>query len=314
MGKRVTVTRERVPTIRVDKLRHEGEAQARQLGVMLPGFIYVLLIGLGFGLNLLQLAWFVLGWLALGWFFLVALLTAQRGKLLKGNTRNKVTGTAYQELRLMINRLCRMLDIKSVPETYVIESHEVGGMVRGLGAPYMVISSRLLSLLSAKELEAQIATMLGHVKARNVRWRTFVQALADGGGFVKLLCGPYTVVALLGKSFVDYSRCTADTLALLCMDGDTRLLSRTIIKVIARTSHELTEEQAAQLEAFLDKQGLEARAEDVELQYLLGQMTRAIPWLRERLESLYAAPESPAFREALALMRERVEQLQLARG
>lgn len=314
MGKRVTVSKPTVPKIRVEKLRYPGEIAAKQTGVMLPLFGYAILLVIGFGLKIEQLTGLLLGWLVLGWFFFVALTTARRGKILKGGQKSKVTGSAHADLRLVINKLCRMLDIKRVPETYVLESHEIGAIVRGVGSPYMAISSRLLTLLSPRELEAELATLLGHVKAGNVFWRTFVHTLTEGGGLIKLLCAPYTLMASMMRGYLDMSHCTADTLALICMDGDYHLLSRTILKILARTSDSITEEQAAQLEGFLNKEGVEATAQDVELQYLLGQMARTVPWLRERLENLTTQRGNAAFQEALEAMRDRVDQLQLARG
>lgn len=314
MGKRVRVTKPSVPKIRVEKLRYPGELQAKQTGLLLPVMLYIILLLIGFGMHIQQLVLLLLGWLVLGWFFLVALVTARKGKILKDGQRNKVTGSHHADLRLVINKLCRMLDIKRVPDTYIIETHEIGAIVRGIGAPYMVLSSRLLTLLSPRELEAELATLLGHVKAGNVFWRTFVHTLTDGGGLIKLLCAPYTLIAAMMRSYLDLSHCTADTLALVCMDGDYHLLSRTILKILARTSSAITEEQAAQLERFLSKEGVEATAEDVELQYLLGEMQRNVPWLRERLENLTTLREKPVYHEALEAMRERVDQLQLARG
>ena len=313
MGKRVTVQKPKMPQIDIRVLRDPGERTMKFVG-FLPVVFYVLVAGFAMwlvprppiGLDLLI-------WLGLGGVMLLGMVGRQRGQLLKRYPRSRVTGSQYPEVRLQLNQLCRLLDIKKVPETYIIDAAELSAKVRGLTAPYLVISSRLLQVLSPREFEALLGTLVGHVKGRTVGWRTFITTLQEASGLAKAICFPFVVTSRLMADYLEASARTADRIALLLVDGDFHLMTRTIIKLISYSSALITDQQRRQLEAFLGRDSMEAKAEDVEHQMIIGQMLRHVPGLKERLGNLSSAEDDPRFEAQLAAMEERREKLQPAR-
>lgn len=315
MGKRVSVKRQQIPRLRVGRLRDPAETTIKLFGLGIPLVLYGGVLGGSVVMGIRPVYLNFGSWLGLGLLIILLLSGQQKRKLLKDYPRSKVSGSSHQDVRLTLNRLCRLLDIKRVPDTYIIESQQAAATVRGLAAPSLIISQRLLEILSPREFEALLAALLGHVKAGNVTWRTFITLVNEMNGLFKTVCAPYLLFTTLLRPFQIVSHHSADRIALLLLDGDYRLLSRTLLKVLSYTTQQITEEQRQQLQAFLSKTGLEASASDVEQQYIVGIMLRQIEGLRDRLDNLKSAGDLPQFQEQLAIMRERVEKLQpAARG
>ncbi len=317
MGKRVSVQRVKLPTISVRRLRDPAEATYKYVAAGFPVACYVVVIALSVGVlkGTQKIGLNLIYWLILGAVCLLILAGGHKGRLLKRFPRSRVTGSSHQEVRLMLNQLCRLLDLKKPPEVYVIDSREVAASVRGMTRPYLVISTRLLEVLSPREFEIMLATMLGHVKAGNVRWRTFITTLRDTSPLWKFFCLPYVPIAKMMEPYLEVSNHGADKVALLLVKGDGHLLTRILVKVVTFTSPSITDEQRRQLEQFLAKDTIEARAEDVEHQMIIARMLREIPGLKERIDSITHADNDPAFVAELEKMEERMEKLQpAARG
>ncbi|MBI2302579.1 MAG: M48 family metalloprotease [Armatimonadetes bacterium] len=317
MGKRVRVKQQKVPQLRVGKLKDPAETQAKLFGVVIPLILYSGVIGgiqfLG-GKGLRPYALDLLIWLLLGLFGVFVASASARKRIIKDYPRSKVSGSQFQEVRLSLNRICRVLDIKKSPEAFVVDSPAVAATVRGLTSPYILVSHRLHQVLAPNEFEALLATMLGHVKARNVFWRSFVSVLRETNAFWKVICAPYTLIAKLMGGYLDASHHSADRVALLVLDGDFHLLSRTLIKLLSYTTDALDDEQRKQLAAFLNRTGMQPTESDVEHSYILGTMLRQIPGLKERLENITSAGNLPAFQEQLAAVRQRCEMLNIPRA
>ena len=316
MGKRVRVKREKIPNLNLRKLRDPSETMAKILGIVVPLVLYIAMIAITQAVRpLRKISFDLLAWLILGAILILVNAAAGKGKLAKAYPGSKVAGSKHTEIRLKLNRLCRLLEIKKVPDTYVIDSDRAAATVRGMLSPYLIISSRLLSLLSDQEFEALLGVLLGHCKMGNVFWRTFIHVLRDGNGFMKLICAPYLLMVSLLGQYLEISHFSADRIALLLLEGDYHLLSRTVLKTIARSSASISEEEATALDQFLAKSGVEASAADVEHQYILGRMVRDIAGLRDRLDNIKQSNELPVFQEQLAVIRRRTEMLQpAARG
>lgn len=315
MGKRVTIKKAKPPQLQVGKLRHPGEAQTKMFAAL--GFLFfctaLILPSLLFRKKDMPTpvtVYYLIAWYAVGWAMTLLIAGGHRSKLTRKFPRSKVTGSAHQELRLQLNQLCRLLDIKRVPDTYVIDSTSVSAVVRGMGAPYMVLSSRMLQFLTESETTALLAVLLSHVKAGTVRWRSFVTTFREMPGITRLLCLPYYIASLILGPYMDFSQQTAEHISLLLLGGNHKLMITTIIKFAALGSESLTADQAHHLQEFLNKEGVEASAEDVERMYILNQMIREIPGLRERVESLAKLPADDNFQEQLAIMGERMNRLQ----
>ncbi len=316
MGKRVSVKQDKLPTVQVGKLRDPSERALKLYGAGLTFLIYAVIIVVTIfalektapiGKNLSY--WLIIGGVSL---FIVG--GGHKRRMLKAYPRSKVTGSTHQDVRIQLNQLCRLLDIKKPPEMYIVDSQDVAAVARGLTAPYLVVSSRLLQVLSPDEFRAMLASLLGHVKGGTCFWRTFVMVLTrEAGGIWPIVCAPYLLVAkLLGETFLEATNHTADRVALLVLDGDYHLLTRTIIKLISYTSSSITDEQRHQLQGFLNKTGLEASAEDVEQQMILGRMLRLVPGLKERIDNLAHAEGTPAFEQQLSNLQARREKVQPA--
>jgi hypothetical protein len=316
MGKRVKVKREKAPKLNIEVLRHGAEQQSKMMAVLLTGVVCAIPVGFLLLLsrrgNMNSMIYSLLSWYALGWMITLTAANGHRGMLQRKFPKSRVIGTAYPELRMHINQLCRYLDIRKAPDTFVIDTPQIGASVRGMGAPYLVLSSRMLQVMSEAELNVLLCVLLSHVKAATVKWRTFIATLDELNPLTRLLALPYVLMALLMRNYLDYSQQTADRLALLLLDGNYQLLTTTIIKTQALTSESITPQQAKQLEKFLNQEGVQARAEDVEHMYILNQMIREIPGLKERVEGITSTPNEPRFQEQLAIMTERIARYQSA--
>ena len=314
MGKRLKVRRDELPKIDVNALRDPQEKSFKLFGVFIPLVFYVFMIGMSIpGVGPLDSIWpltrNILAWLILGGVVLLILAGGHKGKIKKRWPHSKVTGTAYQEIRMRFNQLCRLLEVKKVPELYIIDSSEVAAMVRGMGSPYLVVSKRLVDVLAPNELDALVATLLGHVKAGTVFWRNFILSLGDASGLMQFICLPYIAMTKLMTGYLDASQRTADKVAMVLIGGDYHLLTMTLIKTVTYSSSSLNDQQRQQLQVFLAKSGLEAKAEDVGNQILIGQMMRAMPEFKERLEALRQAENEPAMEQELLKMDQRKEKL-----
>ncbi len=235
MGKRLKVRRDELPKVDVKDLRDPQEKSFKLFGVFVPAVFYVVLIGISIPeVGPLDPIWPVtrnlLAWLILGGVVLLILSGGHKGKLKKRWPHSKVTGTAHQDIRMRFNQLCRLLDVKKIPELYIIDSSEVAAMVRGMGSPYLVISKRLVDVLAPNEFDALVATLLGHIKAGTVFWRNFMLTLGDANGLLQFVCLPYVIMAKLMTGYLDASQHTADRVAMLLIGGDYHLLTMTLIK------------------------------------------------------------------------------------
>jgi len=314
MGKRLKVRRDELPKVDLKELRDPNEKNYKLFGVFLPMVFYAVVIGLtipGVGPldSVFKVTQNLLYWLILGGVVLLVLSGSHKGKIKKRWPHSKVAGTIHQDIRMRFHQLCRLLDIKKMPEIYIIDSKEVAAMVRGMGSPYLVISKRLVDVLKPNEFDALIATLLGHVKAGTVFWRNFILTLSDANGLLQFVCLPYVLMTKLMGGYLDASQHTADRVALLLIGGDYHLLTMTLIKTVTYSSGSLSDEQRQQLQRFLEKSGLEAKAEDVGNQILIGQMMRAMPDFRDRLEIIKNAESEPAMERELIKMDERKEKL-----
>ncbi|MCC7493167.1 MAG: M48 family metalloprotease [Fimbriimonadaceae bacterium] len=315
MGKRMTAKPVKLPTINVRKLRDPNETVLKLFGAGVPFLAYLAVIGISMfaiektaviGRNLIY-------WLVIGGVSVLVLAAGQRKKLVKQFPRSKVTGSQNPEVRLQLVQLCKLFDIKKLPDAYVVETAEIAVAVRGLGNPYLVISSRLLQILTPREFEAVLAAQLGHIKAGTVFWRSFVMLLNEARGIWPVVCLPYLLMAKLLVQYLEATNHTADRIALLALDGDYHLMVKIIIKLVSYSSDSISDEQRRQLQAFLDKQSLEARAEDVEHQMILGRMLRLVPGLKERIDNLAGSEGTTAFERELATLQARREALATTR-
>jgi len=313
MGKRVNVKRPTVPKVNFAKLKDGAAGQTLAFAFFVPGLAYLLMVMAAFflsskgkGGNSLV---FLIAWPIVSWILITIVAGQHRGKLNKHHRRGKVAGSAFPEVRAQLSAMCRLLDIKAVPDTFIIESDKAAAVVRGMGAPYLVISSRMLELLADREQTALFGVLLGHVRAGTVKWRTFMTTALEMNPVLKLLCLPLVIVALLGRNYVEYSHFSADRIALLVLDGDYQLLLTSLIKVMALTTDSIAPERAQQVIAFLGKTGVEARADDVENMFVLNQMFREIPGLKDRWENVTETPTDPDFEKQLAILAQRQEML-----
>jgi hypothetical protein len=316
MGKRVSGKRAKMPVLQLGKLRHGGETQfvfyffvPFAVIIFLVGFSMMFHKGKGADISNMMLKYGI-GWIVIGWVFTLLAANAQKSKMMKRYPRSKVMGSSYTDIRQQLNTQCRLLGIAKVPDTFIIDSPQLLASVRGVGAPYLVITNKLLEWLSERERAALFAVLLGNVRAHTVRWRTIISTLKEINPLLKLICLPYAVGANFASGYLEASFLTSDRIALLLLGGDYHLLTTALIKVMSLTSESITPEQAKQLEAFLGQQGMQARSEDVERAYILNQMVREIPGLRDRIENITTTPADPKFQEQLAIMQLRIEQSQ----
>jgi Zn-dependent protease with chaperone function len=84
-----------------------------------------------------------------------------------------------KSLYLKLEEAAHILDIKSLPELYVVQDSRVNAYTFGVEKCSIAISSGCLELLSDDEVKSVLAHELGHIKAEHVLYKTASRILAS---------------------------------------------------------------------------------------------------------------------------------------
>lgn len=95
-------------------------------------------------------------------------------------------GSLYREYI----RMARALDLRQLPQLFLITDPVPNAFATGCKAHFIVVHSGMLDLLSENELLAVLGHELGHVKCDHMLYTTMVQLLSTLGSAVVDLCLP----------------------------------------------------------------------------------------------------------------------------
>ncbi|MCW5752871.1 MAG: M48 family metallopeptidase [Alphaproteobacteria bacterium] len=183
----------------IQALRHPNESILGLIGMIYGGFIwFALLIGTFGGIFLVLLP--VLFWLYViqGLFRAIVLGSAVR-----------VSERQFPHIHAMVAKAAADLGLKSVPDTFVVNSAGVVNAVavRFLSQRYVLLYSQLVDLMDETQLRFVIGHELAHHAAGHLTlWRT-------------ALMGPARLVPLLGPAYSRACEYTADRISAV-LTGD----------------------------------------------------------------------------------------------
>ncbi len=87
----------------------------------------------------------------------------------------------------LVQKACEILDMGSIPETYILNDPHWNASALGFEKPFLVLHSSLVQRLKDEELLAVIGHELGHIKAGHVLYRTMLWVLLQVGFLSGLL-------------------------------------------------------------------------------------------------------------------------------
>ncbi|HAZ64818.1 MAG TPA: hypothetical protein DCZ72_14570 [Armatimonadetes bacterium] len=298
----------RVPRLDLATLKHSGEGQALGFAWAIPGILLLLVaiivfftapkdvLGKSLGV--------ILGWPIIAWILVKIVAGQHQGRINSRYRQSKMAGTSFPELREVLSELARRLEIRTLPDTYVIDSSSPSATIRGMGKPYMMISRSMIDMFSPADLRAILAVLLGHVKAGTVKWRTFIVTALEMNPILKLLALPMVIVALLGRSYLEDSQLSADRMALFALQGEVGTLLASLVRTYGTAAgiDSITIESVVE---FLGRRGLQATETDVNNAFVLSQMQRNVPGLAERWKNITDTPHDPKFVAQMDIARAR---------
>jgi Zn-dependent protease with chaperone function len=91
----------------------------------------------------------------------------------------RVGETQFTEVHKYVLDAARVLDLKEVPELYVIQNPSPAAMTIGIDRPFIVITTGLFDLLDAHEQRFVVGHEVGHVLSGHSVYRTMLLALTN---------------------------------------------------------------------------------------------------------------------------------------
>jgi Zn-dependent protease with chaperone function len=89
----------------------------------------------------------------------------------------RVSERQYADLHAQLLRVCRTLDVETVPELYVSQTPVVNAGALGMNDPFIVLNSSILEVLAPDEVETIIGHEVGHIVSGHVLYRTLLVLL-----------------------------------------------------------------------------------------------------------------------------------------
>lgn len=91
----------------------------------------------------------------------------------------KVGPTQFPKVHKLTQKACEILDIKEIPEVYVIYDPRMNAGTLGVKKPLIVLNSSLVHQLEEEELLGVIAHELGHILSGHVLYKTLLYFLLN---------------------------------------------------------------------------------------------------------------------------------------
>jgi len=191
-------------TQKVSSLRHPKEEVYFILGAIVGGFAWLLII------------WLVilLFWVAIPIALALWILDQSFKAKLLGNSI-RVSKEQYPEIYEIVERHCRMVNLKNIPNIFIINSQgAINALaIKFLKDKYIILFSDLVDLMlahgSTNELSSIIGHEIGHHCAGHTAW------------WKQILLKPAMILPFFGAAYSRACELTADRIALyLCGDKD----------------------------------------------------------------------------------------------
>ncbi len=145
----------------------------------------------------------------------------------------KVTASHFPDLHQLLLEGCRVLDIDSVPELYIIKAEETT-LTIGVSNPIIVLSSTVIDNFTEEELLFIIGHQLSYIKSESLLYQQiaetiqlFTELSIGVSGLMSLLSLPLKLAIMNWKKMAAF---TGDRAGLLCCQ-DTEAATSALIKL-----------------------------------------------------------------------------------
>lgn len=123
----------------------------------------------------------------------------------------KVTPTHVSYIYDMLKHSCDILDIKEIPDTYIMQTPIANACVYGVDHPNIVLTSEIIDLLNEEELLAVISHELAHIHAGHLVYKTaayiIIDVLLRVGGSVLANLGTLPIMLII-QALLYWDRCS----------------------------------------------------------------------------------------------------------
>jgi Zn-dependent protease with chaperone function len=154
----------------------------------------------------------------------------------------RVDERQFPRLHRLLSEAGQTLDVAELPEMFVGNSPFANSMTLGMDKPFIVLNSRLLTLLDDDELRFVIAHELGHAVSGHAVYQTLLLRILDASGLFSALPPWALTLRVLRAALDEWSRkaeLSADRAGLLATQ-DTAAAFRVHLK-LASGSRDLTQ-------------------------------------------------------------------------
>lgn len=155
---------------------------------------------------------------------LSGLFNERRYRLIFLGSAVRVDERQFPRLHRLLTEAGQALDVDDLPEMYVGNSPFANAMTLGMEKPFIVLNSRLLTLLDDDELRFVIAHELGHAVSGHAVYQTLLIRIINATGFLSVLPPTAITLRVLGAALAEWARkaeLSADRAGLLATQDTT---------------------------------------------------------------------------------------------
>jgi Zn-dependent protease with chaperone function len=168
---------------------------------------------------------------------LSGLFNERRYRLIFLGSAVRVDERQFPRLHRLLTEAGQALDVAELPEMFVGNSPFANAMTLGMDKPFIVLNSRLLTLLDDDELRFVIAHELGHAVSGHALYQTLLVRVLNAGGLFASLPPWALTMRVLQAALYEWSRkaeLSADRAGLLATQ-DTAAAFRVHMKLASGT-------------------------------------------------------------------------------
>ena len=137
---------------------------------------------------------------------LSGLFNERRYRLIFLGSAVRVDERQFPRLNRLLTEAGQVLDVDELPEMYVGNSPFANAMTLGMDKPFIVLNSRLLTLLDDDELRWLIAHELGHAISGHAVYQTLFVRILHATGFLASLPPASITLRVLSAALAEWSR------------------------------------------------------------------------------------------------------------
>jgi Zn-dependent protease with chaperone function len=137
---------------------------------------------------------------------LSGLFNERRYRLIFLGSAVRVDERQFPRVHRLLTEAGQALDVSDLPEMFVSNSPFANSITLGMDKPFIVVNSRLLTLLDDDELRFVIAHELGHAVSGHAVYQTLLLRILSATGFLSILPPTAITLRVIGAALSEWSR------------------------------------------------------------------------------------------------------------